>query len=58
MYKYLILLLIVSGCKKSICTEHAICNDERWEFGTKCDVCKDVGIKYYFGCKGKIIQGC
>jgi hypothetical protein len=57
MYKYLILLLMVS-CKKQDCIEHAICNDERLEFGIKCDVCKDVGIKYYFDCNNKIIVGC
>jgi hypothetical protein len=57
MYKYLILLLIVS-CKKQDCIEHAICNDKRLEFGIKCDVCKDVGIKYYFDCNNKIIVGC
>jgi hypothetical protein len=46
------------SCKKQDCIEHAICNDERLEFGIKCDVCKDVGIKYYFDCNNKIIVGC
>lgn len=56
--KYLLLLLLpLVSCKKD-CIPAATCNDDRLEFGHKCDVCKDVGIKFYYGCKGEIIKNC
>ena len=54
--KYLIPILLIVSCAKQPCTPSATCNDDRLEFGHKCEVCKGVGIKYYYGCKGQIIN--
>lgn len=54
--KYLIPILLIVSCAKKPCTPSATCNDDRLEFGHKCEVCKGVGIKYYYGCKGQIIN--
>ena len=57
--KYLLILVIgLISCKKNNCATSATCNDGRLEFGYKCDLCKDVGIKYFYGCDGKIIINC
>lgn len=51
------LTIVLLSCTKNKCNERAICNDNRLEFGIKCDVCKDVGIKFYFGCEN-VIYNC
>jgi hypothetical protein len=54
--KYLILILFILSCAKQPCTTAATCNDGRLEFGDKCELCKGIGIKYIYDCKGQIIK--